>query len=146
VLRRLWTEESVTFHGEEHSITGAGLAPLPIQRPIPVWFGAASPPAFRRAGRLADGWFPLFPPGPKLDEARALVEEAARAAGRDAGALGMEGRVNWGDKGLDQLLDHVERWRAAGATHLTVNTMNAKVGGVDGHLSVLTEVAQALGL
>ena len=82
LLRRLWTEESVTFHGAYEHVTGAGLAPLPVQRPIPVWFGAASPPAYRRAGRLADGWFPQVPPGPRLDEARALVEQAARLAGQ----------------------------------------------------------------
>ena len=55
----------------------AGLAPLPDQRPIPIWFGAHSAPALRRAGRLADGWFPQVPPGPKLDEARSIVEQAA---------------------------------------------------------------------
>src|ERR1017187_1057017 len=56
LLRRLWSERSVTYTGSYETVTGAGLAPLPVQRPIPVWFGAASPPAYRRAGRLADGW------------------------------------------------------------------------------------------
>ena len=58
LLRRLWTEESVTHEGPSERVTGAGLAPLPVQRPIPVWFGVASPRAYRRAGRLGDGWFP----------------------------------------------------------------------------------------
>ena len=77
-MRRLWTErvgDASTAQYEQ--VTGAGLAPLPVQRPIPIWFGAQSAPAYRRAGRLADGWFPQVPPGPKLDEARAVVEEAA---------------------------------------------------------------------
>ncbi len=78
LLRRLWTDQSVTFHGTYEHVTGAGLAPLPVQRPIPVWFGAQSPPAYRRAGRLGDGWLPQVPPGPKLDEARAIVDGAAR--------------------------------------------------------------------
>ena len=64
-----------------------------MQRPIPVWIGGSSPPAYRRTGRLADGWFPQVPPGPRLDEARAIVDEAAREAGRDPATLGMEGRV-----------------------------------------------------
>ena len=46
LLRRLWTERSVTHRGRFEHISGAGIAPLPVQRPIPVWFGAASPPAF----------------------------------------------------------------------------------------------------
>src|SRR4051812_46728805 len=125
LLRRLWTEPTVTFDGEFERVTGAGLAPLPVQRPIPLWFGAQSAPAYRRTGRLADGWFPQVPPGPRLDEARAVVDDAAREAGRDPSSIGMEGRVSWGAGGLDQLVDHVGRWRDAGASHLSINTMRA---------------------
>jgi len=144
LLRRLWTERSVTFHGTYEHVTGAGLAPLPVQRPIPVWFGAQSPPAYRRAGRLGDGWLPQVPPGPKLDEARAIVDQAARDAGRDPGALGMEGRVSWGDKTVDKLVEQVGRWRAAGASHLSVNTMGSGLATVDDHLRVLGDIARAL--
>jgi alkanesulfonate monooxygenase SsuD/methylene tetrahydromethanopterin reductase-like flavin-dependent oxidoreductase (luciferase family) len=48
----------VTFEGEFDTVTAAGIAPMPIQRPIPVWFGGSSPRADERIGRLADGWFP----------------------------------------------------------------------------------------
>ncbi|MER7369583.1 LLM class F420-dependent oxidoreductase [Nonomuraea wenchangensis] len=145
VMRRLWCEQTVTFEGEDHRVSGAGLAPLPVQRPIPVWFGAQSPPAYRRAGRLADGWFPQMLPGPELDQAKAMVEEAAAQAGRDPSALGMEGRVRWrGDAGA--LADVAGRWREAGATHLAIDTMGAGLGPVEGHLDALEEAASALGL
>jgi probable F420-dependent oxidoreductase len=146
LLRRLWTERSVTFQGTYEHVTGAGLAPLPVQRPIPVWFGAQSPPAYRRAGRLGDGWLPQVPPGPKLDEARAIVDQAARDAGRDPAALGMEGRVTWGDKGVAKLAEQVGRWSAAGASHVSVNTMGAGLATVDDHLRALGEIAGALAL
>jgi probable F420-dependent oxidoreductase len=146
LLRRLWTEPTVTFEGEHERVTGAGLAPLPVQRPIPIWFGVATPPAFRRAGRLGDGWFPMLPPGPRLDEARGIVERAAVDAGRDPSTIGMEGRVSLGPEGVAKALDHVGRWRAAGATHVSVNTMNAYLGDVDAHLDVLATIAQELGL
>jgi probable F420-dependent oxidoreductase len=146
LMRRLWTEPSVTFAGDFEHVTGAGLAPPPAQRPIPVWFGAQSPRALDRAGRLADGWFPQVPPGPKLDEARAQVESAAVSAGRDPATLGMEGRVSWQPVGAATLVDHAGRWREAGATHLSVNTMGAGLGPVDGHLAALTQAAAALGL
>ncbi len=146
LLRRLWTERSVTFVGAHDHVLGAGLAPLPVQRPIPVWIGASSEPAFRRAGRIADGWFPMMPPGPALDAARAVVQQAARDAGRDPESLGMEGRVSWTDAGVDKLVDHVGRWRAAGASHVGVNTMNAGLGSVDGHLAALAAAAEALAL
>jgi probable F420-dependent oxidoreductase len=146
LLRLLWTERSVSHSGPSERVTGAGLAPLPVQRPIPIWFGATSQPALRRVGRLANGWFPQAPPGPKLDEARAVVSEAARQAGRDPGTIGMEGRVNWGDGGADTIADHADRWRQAGATHVSVNTMGAGLGSVDGHLKALTAAGAALGL
>ncbi len=146
LLRRLWTEQSLTFEGGFERVTGAGLCPLPVQRPIPVWFGGQSPPAYERIGRLADGWFPQVPPGPQLAEARAQVEAAATKAGRDPAALGLEGRVSWGPEGAARLVDHVGRWREAGATHVSVNTMGAGLAGVDGHLAALTEAARVLGL
>lgn len=146
LLRRLWTDESVTFEGKYEKVTGAGLCPMPVQRPIPIWFGAAAPASFRRAGRLADGWIPLVPPGPKLDEARAHVEEGAAEAGRDPSTLGLEGRVNWGEGGVETLVDHAGRWSSAGATHLSVNTMRANLGSVDEHLEVLGRAADALGV
>jgi probable F420-dependent oxidoreductase len=146
LLRRLWTERSVTHEGRYDRVTGAGIAPLPAQRPIPVWVGASSPPAYRRAGRLADGWFPQVPPGRRLDEALAAVDAGAREAGRDPSALGMEGRVSLGDGGIDRLVDHAGRWRDAGATHVSVNTMGAGLPGVDAHLRALTDAADALGV
>jgi probable F420-dependent oxidoreductase len=143
IMRKLWTERSVTFAGKYHTVTGAGLAPMPVQRPIPVWFGAASDRAYRRAGRLGDGWFPMMDPGPGLDYAREQVKQAATAAGRDADSLGMEGRVSWkGDR--DKLAEDIAAWRSAGATHLSVNTMNAGLANVDDHLAVLEQVAADL--
>ncbi len=146
LLRLLWTEPSVTYEVDGERVIGAGIAPLPVQRPIPIWFGAASPPAYRRAGRLGDGWFPLVPPGPRLDEARSLVDAAAAEAGRDPSSLGLEGRVNWGAGGVTTLADHADRWRTMGASHLTVNTMGAGFGSVDAHLDALAASAEVLGL
>jgi len=145
LLRRLWTERSVTFSGEYEQVTAAGLAPLPVQRPIPVWFGASSPPALRRAGQLADGWFPQHRPGPALDEAIALVRAGAEAAGREPASLGMEGRVA-ASAGVDTAAAEIAAWRELGASHVGVNTMGAGAVGVDQHIRALFEIAQAIGL
>jgi hypothetical protein len=57
----------------------------------------------------------------------------------------MEGRVSWkGD--VATLTGHIDRWRQAGATHVSVNTMGAGLGGVEGHLAVLEQAAAELGL
>ena len=138
LMRRLWTEQTVSFDGRFHRVTGAGLAPLPVQRPIPVWIGAASDAGYRRAGRLADGWFPMMAPGPELDAARGVVDQAASDAGRDP--LGMEGRVSFrGD--VCAVIDGVAAWADAGATHLSINTMGAGLATVDDHLAVLSDIA-----
>src|SRR4029077_3366035 len=137
--RRLWAEQSVTFDGKHHRVTGAGLAPLPVQRPIPVWIGASTRPALERAGRVADGWFPMMSPGPKLDEARDIVARSAIAAGRDPAAIGMEGRAP--RRGGPGHVGHdLAQGTAAGATHVSVNTMGAGLRTVDEHLAALASV------
>jgi probable F420-dependent oxidoreductase len=146
LMRRLWTEDVVTSAGADDTITAAGLAPLPVQRPIPVWIGGSSERAYRRMGRLADGWFPQVPPGQHLVDAKAIIDEAARGAGREPSTLGMEGRVSWGENGADQIVDHAGRWRDAGATHIGLNTMSAGLATVDAHIEALAAAASALGL
>jgi probable F420-dependent oxidoreductase len=144
LMRRLWTESTVTHQGVDERVTGAGLAPLPVQRPIPVWFGAVAERALRRVGRLGDGWFPQVPPGERLEESRVIVRSAAVEAGRDPDALGMEGRISWGEGNVDKLTRQAGKWRDAGATHLSVNTMGAGLGSVDDHLAALAKAADAL--
>jgi probable F420-dependent oxidoreductase len=145
LLRRYWTERTVTHKGEYETVTGAGIAPRPVQQPIPIWFGAQSTRAYRRAGRLGDGWFPQVQPGPDLDEARRLIDGAAREAGRDPATIGMEGRLPWtGDE--DALARAAAAWQSAGATHLAVNTMRSRLSGVDGHIAALATAARALQL
>jgi probable F420-dependent oxidoreductase len=140
LMRTLWTEQTVTYHGTYHQVTGAGLAPLPIQRPIPVWFGASSPRARRRAGRLGDGWFPMVGPGPKLELALQEVAQAAREAGRDPAQIAMEGRVSWNGN-ADDLAAGLRVWADAGASHVSINTMGAGLASVDDHLRALTSAA-----
>lgn len=141
LLRQLWTEENVTFEGRFHRIVSAGLAPLPVQRPIPIWIGAFTPAALRRIGRIADGWFPMVQPGDGLDEVRAIVDEAARGAGRDPGSIQFEGRFNYKPGEPERAAEHVVRWREAGARYLSINTMNVGLAGPDQHIAAIAEVA-----
>ena len=147
LLRRLWTEPVIdSFVGERHRVTAAGIAPLPVQRPIPVWLGAAADErALRRAGRLGDGWIPMARPGPDLDRAVALVRQGAEEAGRDPSQIGMQARVEIGQGDHEELASQALAWRKAGATHLAVNTMRAGFTSVDQHIAALQAVAPSLG-
>jgi probable F420-dependent oxidoreductase len=146
LLRTLWTQRSVTFEGRFDRVTGAGLAPLPVRRPIPIWLGGQSAAAYRRIGTLADGWFPQMAPGPRLDEALATVAEAASQAGRDPDAIGMEGRIAHRPGATSDLVENAERWQDVGASHISINTMGSGLDGVDAHLDALTDASRALQL
>jgi len=56
IARRLWSEESVTFQGEFYRYEGVTIAPRPVQQPLPLWIGGASPAAVRRTVKLGTGW------------------------------------------------------------------------------------------
>lgn len=123
VLRRLLSEPLVTFEGEFHRITAAGLKPLP-ERTIPIWLGGAADAVLERAGRLADGWFPLEPDPARVAESIAKVRESAQANGRDPASLGFEATVRAKD-GIEAAVDHAHALEDAGATHLNFNSMDA---------------------
>ena len=95
VMRLLWTRELVTYVGRWHRVPDAGIKPLPVQRPIPVWMGGESEAVLRRAARLADGWITLqtFRPGPAAQQIIDRLHGLVREAGRDPATFGIEGRV-----------------------------------------------------
>ena len=144
VLRALWTQKSVTVDGRFHHITASGLAPFPLQRPIPIWIGGHAPAALRRIGRLADGWFPMHRPHGGLEQALETIRAAGAEAGRDLSGFPFEGRLEYAVRDLEKMVEHMRRWREAGATHLSVNTMHSGLDGVDAHTAALREIAEAI--
>ena len=144
VLRALWTQPVVDFSGEFHRISHAGLNPMPIQRPIPIWFGVGSrdqpvPPdaALRRIARLADGWSPNFPPDAQGHALVARVHQYAREVDRDPAKLPLEGRVRLAGQTEDGWAKQVEAWKALGATSLIAEPRGERLAFPDGHLDVL---------
>jgi len=146
VLRALWTQPVVSFNGRWHQIEAAGIKPLPIQRPIPIWIGATADAAIERAGRISDGWFPQRGPD---DQSRAMLErlrQAAAAAGRAPDAVGVEPRLSIGQIPEAEWARFAEGWRDLGATHLCVNTMGAGLRSPQDHIDALRRVKDALGV
>jgi len=143
VLRRLWTEPVVEFEGRWHRIPAAGLNPLPVQRPIPIWIGGSAEVAIRRAARLADGFFPQRPleggwPA-TMERFRGWIEEA----GRNPADMGVEWRLNVAEGTPDDWRRSAEEWRALGATHVSVAAMRGGLD-VDGHIRRIGEAFAAL--
>jgi probable F420-dependent oxidoreductase len=85
LLRLLLREETVSFTGQYFSVDGASVGPLPV-KPLDIWTGGSAPGAFRRAGRLADGWLGSFLTPPESRVAREAIQAAAAGAGREVEA------------------------------------------------------------
>ena len=144
VLRQLWTREVVNFKGRWHQITDAGLNPLPIQRPIPIWLGGRAEAVVQRVGRLADGWFPQFSPDKTGEDTLNRMRSYAREAGRDPAAIGIEARINFAGGRPETWAQEAEAWRKLGATHLSINTMKAGLRSPADHIKAIRQVKEAL--
>ncbi len=144
LLRALWTKELVTFKGKWHTITDAGLNPLPIQRPIPIWFGGGAEPVLRRIARLGDGWFPQLEPGDKVRSMIEKVRSCATEAGRNPSAIGIEARLAIANRSADEWFEAVSQWKKLGATHLSVNTMKAGLSTPSAHIDAIRRFKEAV--
>ena len=136
VMRMLWTQDVVDFHGRYHNITHAGINPRPAKS-IPVWFGGGAPQVVRRIGRMGDGWFPQFQPDGEGAERIAEMRQIAVSAGRNPDDIGIEGRIGIATDAQDDWGKLAEDWANVGATHLSVNTMRAGLKGPDQHIEAI---------
>ena len=145
LLRKLWTNDLITYEGRWHKITDAGLNPLPVQQPIPVWFGGAAPQTIRRVATIGDGWFPLFRPDERGAELIRSMREQAAEAGRGPDDIGVESWVSIRDSSEDDWKRTAEAWRELGATHLSVNTMNAGLDSPQAHIKAIQRFKEVMG-
>jgi probable F420-dependent oxidoreductase len=146
LMRELWTRPLVSFSGRWHTIPDAGINPLPVQRPIPVWFGGHSEPALRRIARLADGWMPNYRSAAEAGPALELLERTLSEAGRAREGLGLEARIPYGEGDPDTWEALIRDWTVIGATHFTINTMGAGFETSARHLDALRKFAGAVGI
>jgi probable F420-dependent oxidoreductase len=143
LLRRLWSEDTLTFRGEFHTVTAAGINPRPA-KPIPIWFGGSAPALLARCARLGDGWIPLMGAN---DAARGCIETIRlhrRAAGLGMEGFGIQAQAQYRGGNPERWATHAESWRKLGATHLAIATHNAGTTDVDGHLARIREYLDAV--
>lgn len=146
VLRRLWSEPLVNFSGRWHTIPYAGLNPLPLQRPIPLWFGGHAAQVLQRAARLGDGWMPNYrKPADALPSLETLWRYL-QESGRSREDFGVEARLHHAEGDPQVWLATLQAWQAAGATHLDFSTMGAGFSKPAEHLQALRRFAEEIGL
>jgi probable F420-dependent oxidoreductase len=139
VLRKLWTDPLITHHGEHFKIENAGLNPLPVQRPIPIWFGGFTDPAIKRAARLGDGWFPggRQPHDESLRKHVELFYQSLDEAGRDRRNFGIAPWISIQGLNKNEWRQRVQAWRALGATEVSVDTMRAGFTSPQEHIDAI---------
>ena len=152
LLRAFWTNDVVGFDGKYHKVDHAGVNPLPVQRPIPIWMGAgarANPVptdrVLRRVASLADGWFPQMQPG---DDAKFTVERLQTflsEVGRESSSMGMEPRINLADGNPEIWQAHANAWQSMGATHVSINTMRAGLNSPQDHIDAIQQFKEIIG-
>ena len=152
LLRAFWTNDVVGFDGKYHKVDHAGVNPLPVQRPIPIWMGAgarANPVptdrVLRRVASLADGWFPQMQPG---DDAKFTVERLQTflsEVGRESSSMGMEPRINLADGNPEIWQAHANAWQSMGATHVSINTMRAGLNSPQDHIDAIQKFKEVIG-
>jgi len=151
LLRRLWTEPLVTHQGRWETIADAGLNPLPVQRPVPIYVGGASSAALKRAARLGDGYLAVLTPQeapPVLDALAAALAEV----GRDAASLPVQNIAMIGDtldgrrRTWDEAAAEIAIWRAAGLAGISLHTIGLGLAGPEPHIAALRRLADICGL
>jgi len=88
VLKRLWTEDNVTFNGRHFQLDAVTVYPKPL-RPVPIYVGGRSDAALVRAGRYGDGYTGIWQSIDRFRQAREIITEAASRAGRDPSTIEM---------------------------------------------------------
>ena len=84
LIRALWNEERVTFHGKFYNLDDEMMSPRPVQKPLPLWMGVGHPAAVRRTAELADGWMGSGGSSIKqFGESVPILKDALMARGRD---------------------------------------------------------------
>jgi probable F420-dependent oxidoreductase len=142
VMRQLWTQRLVNFSGKWHTIPDAGIKPLPVQQPIPIWFGGHAETALKRCARLGDGWMTNHRSAQEAEAAIGQLERELERVGRPRDRFGIEARLSYGDGNPDTWRVLMRDWQAAGATHFTMNTMGLGFTTPNAHMKALRHFAE----
>lgn len=146
LMRQLWTQPLVNFSGKWHTIPDAGINPMPVQQPIPVWFGGHAVAVLRRVALLGDGWMPNYRTPDDLKPSLELLEGFLNENKRQMKDIGLEVRISYGNGDPDAWIKAIQGWETVGATHLSVNFMGCGLQTPQEHMLAVREFAQAAGL
>lgn len=140
-LRRLWTEELISYEGRFEQIDRANIVPRPKRR-IPIWCGGFAEPAFRRAVEYADGFIFGYGLSDAAMNGWIRVQELLAEAGRSVEEFGAQFLMHPPERqyGEEQTLEGIRRLQDAGATHASLFTMSRGFTTVEEHIEYMTAI------
>ena len=145
VLRKLWTEELVTFEGHFHKYNEVTIVPSPKQRPIPIWIGGSADKVIKRAAKLGDGWMPILSPDNEGKTALEKLYTYLEEFGRKREGFGIEVWMRFNEDNPEVWGATADEWRSMDVDMAMLYPM-WEITGVDGQIEILRkfkEVAQS---
>jgi probable F420-dependent oxidoreductase len=136
VLRRLWSEDLVSFTGRFHNLKDVSIVPRPVQRPIPIWFGGSSDAVLERAARLGDGWMPIMAADAKAEQALGRLREQLKSFGRGGAKFGIEAWLRMPDPDPQRWAAAADGWQQLGADMVMLYPMY-RITSFDDHIATL---------
>jgi probable F420-dependent oxidoreductase len=136
VLRRLWSEDLVSFIGRFHNLQDVSIVPPPVQRPIPIWFGGSSDAVVTRAARLGDGWMPIMAPDTQAEQKLGALWEQLKSFERDRAKFGIEAWLRMHSSDPQGWAAAADGWRRLGAGMVMLYPMY-RIANVDDHIQTL---------
>ena len=136
VLRRLWSQDLVSFTGRFHNLRDVSIVPPPVQRPIPIWFGGSSDAVLTRAARLGDGWMPIMTPHAQAEHALGRLREQLKSFGRDDAKFGIEAWLRMDAPDPQRWAAAADGWCRLGADMVMLYPMY-RIASLDEHIETL---------
>lgn len=133
LIRELTSQEVIDFTGAWHRVDHAGIQPLGIQRPLPIWIGANAEKPIRRAARIADGFFVNGTDIERCEASLAILRDELARQGRDEATYGIETRVSVVNDDPEQWKRDFAHWREANVSHVTLVTIQTSFAEFEQH-------------
>lgn len=144
IMQALWTQPQVRYEGRYHTLRDVGILPMPLQRPIPLWFGGHADAVLDRIARFGSGWMPGFQRAEQAGERLTALDQALEKAGRSRADIGIEPRLSYADANPDTWREILSGWQAVGATHASIKTMYLGFTKPDQHIAAIRKFAEEM--
>lgn len=144
VLKRLWSEDLVTYKGRFHDLVEVNIVPPPVQRPIPIWLGGSSEAVMLRAARLADGYMPIMTPDAQAEDRIGRLKAELKAEGRDEKKFGIEAWLRMNEPDPQKWAAAADGWKKIGADMVMLYPMY-RIPAFDDQIATLRRFKEVAG-